>query len=82
MSGVGIIMSIILGGLAGWVAEMVTKSDHGLLTNIVLGIAGACVLNFLLGLVDISVAETWLAQLVVGIAGACLLIFGYRAVRD
>lgn len=82
MSGIGIIMSIILGGLAGWIAEMITKADHGLLTNIALGITGAFVLNFLLGLVDISVAETWLAQLVVGTAGACLLIFGYRAVRD
>ena len=82
MTGVGIIMSIILGALAGWIAEKITKSQHGLLTNIILGIAGALVLNFLLGLVGITAAAGWVPQLIVAIAGACLLIFGYRAVRS
>ena len=41
---------IIIGGLAGWIAERVSGSDHGLLTNIVLGIVGATVGNWLLGL--------------------------------
>ena len=31
MAGVGWIMTIILGGLAGWIAEKVMKSDMGLI---------------------------------------------------
>ena len=30
---------IVIGGLAGWIADAVSGSDHGLLTNILLGIA-------------------------------------------
>jgi hypothetical protein len=50
MEGFGWIMTIILGGLAGWIAEKVMKFDTGLIMNIVLGIVGAIVGNFLLGL--------------------------------
>jgi uncharacterized membrane protein YeaQ/YmgE (transglycosylase-associated protein family) len=45
---IGWIAAIIIGGLAGWLAEMFMKSGTGVLTNIVLGIVGAAVANFLL----------------------------------
>jgi uncharacterized membrane protein YeaQ/YmgE (transglycosylase-associated protein family) len=54
MEGFGWIMTIILGGLAGWIAEKVMKFDTGLIMNIVLGIVGAVVGNFLLGLLGIG----------------------------
>ena len=44
MEGVGWIMAIILGALAGWIAEKVMKANMGLVMNIVLGIVGRCVL--------------------------------------
>ena len=47
MNGMGIIMSIILGGLAGWIAEKVMKADVGIFTNIFLGIVGAMLLIYL-----------------------------------
>ena len=37
----GIIAWIIVGILAGWIAERVTGSDHGLLTNLIVGLVGA-----------------------------------------
>ena len=40
-AGVGWIAAIIIGGIAGWLAEQFMKSDMGLLMNIVLGNAGA-----------------------------------------
>ena len=40
MEGFGWILSIILGAIAGWIAEKIMKSDHGLLMNIILGIVG------------------------------------------
>jgi uncharacterized membrane protein YeaQ/YmgE (transglycosylase-associated protein family) len=40
---IGWIAAIIIGGIAGWLAEQFMKSDMGLLMNIVLGIIGAAV---------------------------------------
>ena len=37
---VGWIAAIIIGGIAGWLAEQFMKSNMGLLMNIVLGIVG------------------------------------------
>ena len=52
MEGVGWIMTIILGGLAGWIAEKIMKSDMGIIGNIILGIVGAVVLNAILRAFD------------------------------
>ena len=78
MEGFGWIMTIILGGLAGWIAEKVMKFDTGLIMNIVLGIAGAVVGNYVLGLMNIGLGGL-LGQLIVAVAGACILILAYRA---
>lgn len=78
--GLGLIGSIIVGGLAGWIASSVMKSNTGILANILLGIVGAVVLNFLLGMFGIYAADAWIPQLIVGAAGACLLIFVGRKV--
>ena len=40
---IGWIAAIIIGGIAGWLAEQFMKSDMGLLMNIVLGIVGAAI---------------------------------------
>jgi uncharacterized membrane protein YeaQ/YmgE (transglycosylase-associated protein family) len=81
MAGFGWIMTIILGALAGWIAEKVMKFDTGLLMNIALGIAGAVVGNFLLGLLGIGLGGL-IGQLVVAVAGACVLIYGYRMIKS
>lgn len=74
-------MSIIVGGLAGWIAEKLMKFDTGLLMNIILGIAGALVGNFLLGILGIGLMGV-LGQLIVAILGACILIAVYRKLKS
>ena len=84
MAGVGWIMTIILGGLAGWIAEKIMKSDMGIIGNIILGIVGAVVLNAILArALDMRPAggEGLIAQLIIAIVGACILIFGWRLIR-
>ena len=51
MEGVGWIGAIIIGAIAGWIAEKFMDAHHGLLTNIILGILGAIVLNWILMLI-------------------------------
>jgi uncharacterized membrane protein YeaQ/YmgE (transglycosylase-associated protein family) len=81
VNGVGWIAAIIIGGLAGWLAEMFMKSNMGLFMNIILGIVGAIVLNAILAVLDISLGAGWIAYLVAGFIGACILIWVGRLVR-
>jgi uncharacterized membrane protein YeaQ/YmgE (transglycosylase-associated protein family) len=81
MEGVGWLGAIIVGGLAGWIAARVMDANHGILTNIVLGIVGALVLNFILVLLTGGTLGGWIGQLIIGALGAMLLIWAYRAIR-
>jgi uncharacterized membrane protein YeaQ/YmgE (transglycosylase-associated protein family) len=81
MEGVGWIGAIIIGGLAGWIAEKVMRSDMGLLMNIVLGIVGALVANAILVAIMGDTLEGWIGQLIVGVIGACILIAIFRLFR-
>lgn len=81
MTGIGWIGSLIIGALAGWIAEKIMKSDQSLLMNIVLGIVGALVLNWLLIAIIGTTLGGWIGQLIVAAAGACLLIFVARLIR-
>ena len=65
MTGIGWFAAIIVGGLAGWIAEKIMKSDMGLIMNIILGIVGALVANWLLMLIVGSTLGGWFGQLVV-----------------
>jgi uncharacterized membrane protein YeaQ/YmgE (transglycosylase-associated protein family) len=79
----GFIMAIVIGGLAGWIASMIMKADTGLLLNVVLGIVGASLANFLFGLIGLGPqgSDGFLGRLVVATIGACLLIWIVRMVR-
>jgi len=77
---VGWIAAIIIGGIAGWLAEQFMKSQMGLVMNIVLGIIGAAVASWLFSLLGISLGG-WVGYLIAGFVGACILIFAARAIR-
>lgn len=81
MTGLGWIMTIIIGGLAGWIAESIMKANMGIFANIGIGILGAVVLNFLLGIFGIYTSGGIITQGIVAVAGACLLIYIYRAYK-
>lgn len=75
---VGWIAAIIIGGIAGWLAEQFMKSEMGLFMNIVLGIIGAAVASFLFSFLGISFGG-WIGYLISGFIGACILIAIARA---
>ena len=78
---VGWIAAIIIGGIAGWLAEQFMKSNLGLLMNIALGIVGAIVANAILSVVGVNLGGGWLGYLIAGFVGACILIGIGRMVR-
>jgi uncharacterized membrane protein YeaQ/YmgE (transglycosylase-associated protein family) len=77
---VGWIAAIIIGGIAGWLAEQFMKSNMGLLMNIVLGIAGAAIASAILSAFGI-VLGGWIGYLIAGFIGACLLIWIVRMIQ-
>jgi len=79
---IGWIAGIVVGGIAGWLAEQFMKSDMGLLMNIVLGIVGAAVASWLFSLIGISFGPGWVGYLIAGFIGAVILIFIVRTVRQ
>jgi len=79
---IGWIAAIVVGGIAGWLAEQFMKSDMGLVMNIVLGIVGAAVASWLFGLIGISFGPGWVGYLIAGFIGAVILIFAVRMIRQ
>jgi uncharacterized membrane protein YeaQ/YmgE (transglycosylase-associated protein family) len=79
--GVGFFTMLLIGALAGWIAERVTASDHGIFTNILVGIAGAFIGGKLAEIADIQVFGFW-RTLVSAIVGALILLYGWRMIRS
>jgi uncharacterized membrane protein YeaQ/YmgE (transglycosylase-associated protein family) len=79
--GVGFLTMLLIGAIAGWIAERVTQSNHGVLTNILVGIAGSFVGSTLAGILDISVFGFW-RTLISAIVGAILLLYAWRMVQQ
>jgi uncharacterized membrane protein YeaQ/YmgE (transglycosylase-associated protein family) len=80
MPGVGFFGMLIIGIIAGYIAENVTSSDHGLLTNLLVGIAGSFVGGTLAGLLNIEFYG-WLGNLLVASIGAILVLWLWRSFR-
>jgi uncharacterized membrane protein YeaQ/YmgE (transglycosylase-associated protein family) len=76
---IGWIGAVIIGGIAGWLAEIVTRSNMGVLVNIVLGVIGAGLASWLFAKLGIQIGgPNWVGYLVAGFVGACILIFATR----
>lgn len=74
--GLGIIGWIIIGIVAGWLAEKVMGRNHGLVTNLVVGVVGALIGGFIAeNLLGQPVGGFNLMTLLVAFGGAVLLLF-------
>lgn len=79
----GILVWIVIGGLAGWIASMIVGTDksQGALGNIVVGVLGAVVGGFIIGLLGgegFTGLNLW--SLLVSLLGAVILLFLWRAI--
>ncbi len=79
MPGVGFLGMLIIGIIAGYIAEKVTASEHGLLTNLLVGIAGSFVGGTLARLINVEFYG-WLGNFIVASIGAVLIIWIWRRV--
>ncbi|GAC1413120.1 MAG: GlsB/YeaQ/YmgE family stress response membrane protein [Candidatus Doudnabacteria bacterium] len=77
-----IILWIVLGGIAGWLASMIMKSGHGILGDIVIGILGALLGGFIMNMLGYgNVSGFNLYSLLVAVLGSVVLLWIVKAVR-
>lgn len=76
MSITNIIAWIIIGALAGWLANSIMKTNTTFLKNVIIGIVGSFLGGWVASLVGIQVSGPFsIGGFAVAIIGACLLIF-------
>ncbi|HWK00934.1 MAG TPA: GlsB/YeaQ/YmgE family stress response membrane protein [Xanthobacteraceae bacterium] len=77
---IGFFSMLLIGLLAGWIAEKVTASDHGIFTNLIVGIAGSFVGAKLAEVMQIQVFGFW-RNLGAAAIGAVILLWVWRAIQ-
>jgi uncharacterized membrane protein YeaQ/YmgE (transglycosylase-associated protein family) len=72
------IISLIIGGVIGWLASLLMKTDAqmGLLANVLVGVVGSILGYWIAGL--LGIAPAGILRFLVAVAGAVLLIFILR----
>jgi uncharacterized membrane protein YeaQ/YmgE (transglycosylase-associated protein family) len=74
MVGVSWLGAIVIGLLAGWLAERIMARSHGLITNLIVGLIGAMLGAWAAEFAGFSYSG-FLPSLVVSTVGAVLLLF-------
>ena len=76
MESTSIIMTVLIGAIAGWLAGLIMKGRGlGFIVNAMLGIAGAFVGYYLLGLINFSFGHGLIGAILTSTTGAVVLLF-------
>jgi uncharacterized membrane protein YeaQ/YmgE (transglycosylase-associated protein family) len=77
----GLIWSLIVGAIAGWLAGQFMKGQgYGLVVNIILGLLGAFVGDLVFGVLGID-ATNLIGRILCATVGAVVVIYLARAIR-
>ena len=77
----GLIGLLVVGFIAGWIAQKVMKRDHGMFKNILVGIIGSFVGGLLAGGLGI-VAIGFIGNIVIAAVGAVVFLWVYDQIRN
>lgn len=78
----GLLILAVFGAIIGWLASIIVKgSGSGLLTDIIVGIAGSWLAGFALPRMGISIGGGWIGAIIAATAGAVVLLLLIRLIR-
>ncbi|MGB8186203.1 MAG: GlsB/YeaQ/YmgE family stress response membrane protein [Pseudolabrys sp.] len=82
MSLEALIVLIIVGAIAGWLAGIIVKGmGFGLVGNIIVGIVGAFIGSWLLGYLGVHIGGGFLGSIINATIGAVILLFVISLVK-
>ena len=73
-------LAIVAGLLAGWIANLMSKSKFSFPINLLVGIFGACLLNFFLSSAEM-IDDHFLSILGVSLLGSTVLLLLFHLTR-
>lgn len=73
---IGLLIDIVVGGAAGFVASKLMKKSNGIIMDIILGIVGGIVAGVIFGILGLG-ATSFIGGFIVSVIGAVALIFVY-----
>lgn len=79
----GIIMWLIVGGVVGWLASLIMRTDgqQGIFLNVIVGIIGAFIGGLILGRGEINNSPLTVTTFLVSLVGAVVLLGIVNLVR-
>jgi uncharacterized membrane protein YeaQ/YmgE (transglycosylase-associated protein family) len=78
----GIIVWLIVGAIAGWLAGTLLKGGgFGLIGDIIVGIIGAFIGGWLAGVLGLHIASGLVSSIITATVGAVILILIVRAIK-
>jgi uncharacterized membrane protein YeaQ/YmgE (transglycosylase-associated protein family) len=69
-----LVVTIIFGGVVGWLASLIAGGSGGIIRNIAVGLIGAVVGHFLLGALGLRLGGPFIHSLVAAVIGGVLVI--------
>lgn len=78
----GLLVTLLVGGIAGWLAGLIMKGrGFGLLGDIVVGVIGAFAGRWALGLLGIAIGGGLFGAIINAVIGAVLVLFVIKLIR-
>lgn len=82
MGGEGLLVFLLVGLIAGWLASMLVRGGgFGLVGDLVVGVIGAFIAGFLFPRLGISLGAGIIGQIIAAAIGAIILLVIIRAVK-
>lgn len=82
MAGGSLIATLIVGGIAGWLASLIVRgAGMGILMNIVVGIVGAFIASWVLPTVGFNIADGLVGSIIHAMIGAVILLLLLRLIK-
>ena len=71
----GIIFSLIVGGLAGFLAGTIMNSKNDIIVNVIIGLIGSAVGSFLFRIIGLQSNGGILGEIIIATVGAVTLLY-------
>jgi uncharacterized membrane protein YeaQ/YmgE (transglycosylase-associated protein family) len=82
MGGESLIVFLIVGIVAGWLAgQIMNGGGFGLIGDLIVGVVGAFIAGWLLPVFHISFGPSIVSEIVTALIGAIILLFALRLIR-